>query len=251
METEGLLIDFGGTIDTDGTHWYHVFARAYRECGIMDVSDVAADALLRDAYVYAERRIGREHLIGEDFTFRQTLETKLLFQHDYLAEHGLAGFETEPVLNFCYAVAADNINGVSRPVLEKLRGRFPIALVTNFYGNMARVLQEFGLSEMFSAVIESAAAGVSKPDPEIFRMGCRALGLSPLAVTMIGDSVDKDIEPAIIAGCRAIWLKGQGWSDSRSDSSSGSRSDSSRSDSSSGSRNKNVRVITSLSELSW
>lgn len=217
METEGILIDFGGTIDTDGMHWYHVFARAYCKAGIIDPGIPEADAILRDAYVHAERRLGREHIIEPDFTFRKTLQTKLEIQRDYLISKGQKMFSIDPVLDVCYSLVVKNIDKVSRPVLESLSKRYPMVLVTNFYGNMPAVLQEFGLSGFFKAIVESATCGVRKPDPEIFRLGCRTLGIEPSYVTMIGDSLDKDIEPAAMAGCHTVWLKGQSWTDAPSD----------------------------------
>jgi len=218
METEGLLFDFGGTIDTDGLHWYHVFARAYRAAGIIDTGIPEADALLRDAYVHAERRLGKEHIISQDFTFRQTLHAKLVLQHDYLVSKGQNPYSIDFVLDSCYFQVTDNIDRVSRPVLDVLSMKYPMVLVTNFYGNMPTVLQEFGLSGYFRTIVESATAGVRKPDPEIFRHGCSALGLEPQTVTMIGDSLDKDIVPAATAGCRTVWLKGQGWADASTES---------------------------------
>ena len=86
-------------------------------------------------------------------------------------------------------------------------------LVSNFYGNVESVLADFGLRHLFAAVIESAVAGVRKPDPQIFRLGVEALGLQPEEVLVVGDSLRKDILPAESIGCRTAWLKGKGWTD--------------------------------------
>ena len=87
-----------------------------------------------------------------------------------------------------------------------------MALVSNFYGNMPTVLHEFGMDRFFDSVIESAVVGVRKPNPQIFLLGVEALGLSPSEVVVVGDSMKKDIIPAKAAGCRTVWLKGEGWS---------------------------------------
>ena len=71
---------------------------------------------------------------------------------------------------------------------------------------MHTVLEEFGLSHLFKDVIESAVAGVRKPDPEIFRLGVAALGLEPQETVMIGDSPDKDILPAQSIGCQTFQI---------------------------------------------
>ena len=81
-----------------------------------------------------------------------------------------------------------------------------MVLVTNFYGNMHTVLAEFGLDHLFKDVIESSVVGVRKPDPEIFRLGVKALGLEPQETVMIGDNYEKDIVPANSIGCHTILL---------------------------------------------
>jgi putative hydrolase of the HAD superfamily len=97
-------------------------------------------------------------------------------------------------------------------VLEAIKERgLPMVLVSNFYGNMPVVLREFGFDGLFLKVIESAVVGISKPDPRIFLLGVEALGLKPEEVTVVGDSLDKDIIPAREAGCQAVWLRGEGW----------------------------------------
>ena len=45
----------------------------------------------------------------------------------------------------------------SRKVLKAVKARFPMVLVSNFYGNIGTVLGEFGLDGLFDSVIESAA----------------------------------------------------------------------------------------------
>ena len=107
----------------------------------------------------------------------------------------------------------------SRKVLERLKRDFPLVLVSNFYGNIHTVLEEFGLAGMFSDVIESAVVGVRKPDPRIFILGVTALGVEPDEVVVVGDSFTKDIVPAKKAGCHAVWLKGEGWTDEPQDES--------------------------------
>ena len=90
-----------------------------------------------------------------------------------------------------------------------------MVLVTNFYGNMHTVLKEFGLDHLFKDVVESSVVGVRKPDPEIFRLGVKALGLEAAETVMIGDSPDKDIIPAQSIGCKTVWLQGKNRSEAQ------------------------------------
>jgi HAD superfamily hydrolase (TIGR01549 family) len=103
------------------------------------------------------------------------------------------------------------ITAHSREVLAVLHKRYPMVLVSNFYGNIATVLKEFGLDIFFKSIVESAEVGIRKPNPRIFTIGVERLGLKPEEVVVVGDSFYKDIEPALAAGCHAIWMKGEGW----------------------------------------
>ena len=195
---KGILIDFGGTIDSDGIHWFDQFRDAYAL-----VADVP-EPLLWDAYVHTERTLGRNPIIGPDYTFCKTLQTKIALQTEYLQSNGVTITAQDTILDTCYNKVVKHISTVSKPVLERIK--LPMVLVTNFYGNMHTVLEEFGLSHLFKDVIESAVVGVRKPDPQIFRLGVAALGLEPQETVMIGDSPDKDILPAQSIGCHTIQI---------------------------------------------
>jgi putative hydrolase of the HAD superfamily len=207
---KGVLIDFGGTIDTDGRHWYKVFKQAY-SC----VAPAIEDDLLRQAYVYAERTLGKNPIVNPQFTFYKTLETKLSLQTDFLRENecSVTEVQSKQILDSCYAVVTTNINKVARPELESMSECCPLVLVTNFYGNMNSVLKEFGIDRYFAGIVESAVEGVRKPNPDIFRLAVNRLGVLPADAVMIGDSLSKDIIPAMEVGCKTIWLKGEQWED--------------------------------------
>lgn len=198
---KGILIDFGGTIDSDGIHWFDQFRDAYAL-----VADIP-EPLLWDAYVHTERTLGRNPIIGPDYTFCKTLQTKIALQTEYLQQHGITVTAQDTILDTCYNKVVKHISTVSKPALERIQ--LPMVLVTNFYGNMHTVLQEFSLDHLFKDVIESAVAGVCKPDPQIFRLGVAALGLEPQETVMIGDSQEKDILPAQSIGCQTILLQGK------------------------------------------
>lgn len=203
----GYIFDYGGTLDTGGQHWGKTLWHAYERHHVP-----VTETQFREAYVYTERTLGRNPIIRPDFTFRQTLETKLHLQLEYLEEfcEGVKEYG-QPLLDDLYE-RTQTETAHSRRVLETLKERgLPMVLVSNFYGNMPVVLREFGFDGLFFRVIESAVVGIRKPDPRIFLLGVEALGLKPEEVTVVGDSLDKDIHPALKAGCQAVWLRGEGW----------------------------------------
>jgi putative hydrolase of the HAD superfamily len=210
----GYIFDYGGTLDTNGCHWGKMLWHAYQRQQI----PVSEDAF-REAYVYAERTLGRTPIIQSDYTFYKTLQTKIRIEMEHLCTVGAwdadeAAFKAgmQRVLDDLYAKVKE-ITAHSKEVLETLHGKYPMVLVSNFYGNIHTVLSEFGLDGLFQDVIESAVVGIRKPNPKIFTLGVEALGLKPEECVVVGDSFFKDIEPARQAGCKTVWFKGEGWTD--------------------------------------
>ena len=205
---KGYIFDYGGTLDTGGQHWGKVIWHAYEHLQVP-----VSEADFRDAYVHAERTLGKNPIIQPDFTFYKTLETKIRIQLEYLHQQGHLSHHTsyiKPLTSHLYeATVAETAR--SREVLLQLKKQYPLVLVSNFYGNIATVLKEFKLDGIFDTIIESAVVGVRKPDPQIFTLGVEALGMQPDEVVVVGDSMDKDIIPAAKAGCHTIWFKGEGW----------------------------------------
>lgn len=205
---KGYIFDYGGTLDTGGQHWGKVIWHAYERQQV-PVSEEA----FRDAYVHAERTLGRNPIIQPDFTFYKTIETKIRIQLEFLKEQNYVSSVSsylKPLTDSLYEATVKE-TAKSREVLLQLKQQYPMVLVSNFYGNIATVLQEFKLDGIFDKIIESAVVGVRKPDPQIFTLGVEALGMQPDEVVVVGDSMDKDIIPAGKAGCHTVWFKGEGW----------------------------------------
>ena len=224
MKTKGYIFDYGGTLDTAGCHWGKMLWHAYERQSIP-----VTEEQFREAYVFAERTLGKNPIIQTDYTFRKTLEVKLRIEFEYLQAKGYLCNSNFCLASMQAAVLDDlyervrTIMAKSKDVLVKLRELYPIALVSNFYGNLPVVLEEFGLSGLFNTVVESAVVGIRKPDARIFQLGVDALGLPPEEITVVGDSISKDIAPAKRLGCQTVWIKGEGWTDQPEDTSMADR----------------------------
>lgn len=210
---KGLIFDYGGTIDSNGVHWSEVFWKAYQE---VDIPVSKND--FREAYVFAERTLGRTLLILPSHNFMDMLRIKIGLQQQWLNEHDL--LPIDEAMNQKFAQVAFHSYGTAKftvasaiPILNKLKERYPIVLVSNFYGNIRTVLQNFYLDTMFNEIVESAVVGVRKPDPMIFKLGLEKLNLPADRVVVFGDSHPKDIVPADSLGCQTVWLKNTGWLD--------------------------------------
>ena len=207
---KGIIFDYGGTLDSHSEHWSHVIRRGWNEAGIQ-----TSDDTFRDCYVFAEREMAKRRVVFEEDTFLTLMRKKATIELDRYAflRNEIPDREkaSETIAQYCYNVAKA-CTTEAKPVLQAITDAgCPMALVSNFYGNVGAVLRDFGLRQYFSGIIESSVVGVRKPDPRIFMLGCVALGLKPEETLVVGDSLDKDILPALSIGCQAAWLKGPAW----------------------------------------
>jgi putative hydrolase of the HAD superfamily len=212
FDIQGILLDYGGTIDTNGVHWAEVLWAAYCDAGVP-----AAKSAFREAYRHGERTLAMQPVIKPGHNFYDVLIAKTEIQLRYLLENGYlpasfdVGANGKYISHICYELVRETVTK-SATVLHRLSQSYPIVLVTNFYGNIGTVLKDLRIAQYFSGVVESAAVGVRKPDPAIFTLGVRALGFDAARVAAVGDTYNKDIVPAKEAGCQTVWLKkGQQW----------------------------------------
>ncbi len=210
------IFDYGGTLDTRGNHWGRIIWHAY-ERNAMPITWNQ----FREAYIYAERTLGRNPIVGPTWTFKKLLDVKLRLQMEYLFTKGWWQADKKQFTKMQLALLDDlyqqvrEVTAESRRALQQLDGAF--VLVSNFYGNIAVVLKEFGLDTFFPTVIESAVVGIRKPDLRIFALGVEALGVPAEEVTVVGDSISKDMIPARSIGCKTVWFKGESWDDKAED----------------------------------
>ncbi|MBR5276296.1 MAG: HAD family hydrolase [Bacteroidaceae bacterium] len=204
---KGIIFDYGGTIDTNGIHWSEVIWEQFVQAGAG-----IEKPLFREAYVHAERTLAKQRIIEPTHTFRRLLELKIAIEADYLAAAGkpIDSCTQQKIVEGCYSQVKKCIKK-SCSIVKALSEKYPTVLVTNFYGNMPVVLKEFSLDKYFGSIIESAVVGIRKPDPRLFALGVKALGLQANEVIVIGDSYRKDIYPSLSIGCKAVWLKKICW----------------------------------------
>lgn len=202
---KGLLFDYGGTLDTNGRHWAAVFFEQYQQHEIaIEKSD------FYNAYVYAERKMATQPIIKSSFNFKDVLFAKINAQFEYLKMETLVDSVGLQIVNACDTIVLDCLKRI-QPLLASLSIQYKMVMVSNFYGNLAHVLNDYDMTHYFQTVIESSLVGLRKPNPEIYTLGVAALGLPADACVVIGDSYTKDMEPGKVNGCKTIWLNGDGW----------------------------------------
>lgn len=209
---KGVIFDYGGTLDSRGVHWSEVLWQGWQQAGVPVNKD-----MFRIAYVEGERALARERVILPQDNFLELLRKKVPIELAAVPVETLGDPSpgrlrewAESVAAYCYGAARACIEE-ARPVLQALSERFPLMVVSNFYGNIDEVLRDFGIRHFFKGIIESSVVGIRKPNPTLFRLGVDALELPAEQVLVVGDSLRKDIEPAERLGCQVMWLKGKGW----------------------------------------
>jgi len=95
--------------------------------------------------------------------------------------------------------------------LDLLGETHSLALVTNGAACLQREkLAASGLGDYFEAVVVSADIGVAKPHPSVFEHVLSELGAGSDRAVMVGDSLAKDVDGALGAGLRAVWVNRSG-----------------------------------------
>jgi HAD superfamily hydrolase (TIGR01509 family) len=194
-----LLFDFGGTLDADGVPWKERFFRLWREeeenapretfdHAFYEADDALVGALPADLPL-AETASRLARGIGE----------RLGTSDRSLPERVAERFTAESRANLSRSAA----------LLARLRARYKLGVVSNFYGNLEAVCRETGIGPYLSATVDSVAVGCSKPDPAIFRAALERLSAGPADTVFIGDSAARDMAGARGVGMRHVLVAGE------------------------------------------
>lgn len=92
------------------------------------------------------------------------------------------------------------------PALERLRGTWPVASLTNGNADLERI----GLHLHFAHRICARDVGVAKPDARIFLAAAERLGIAPENILHVGDDPELDVVGARDAGLRTAWINRAG-----------------------------------------
>jgi len=95
-----------------------------------------------------------------------------------------------------------------RALLDDLRGRYRMAVVSNFdYTPTALgILRQAGIVEHFELIVVSDAVGWRKPAATIFRQTLDRMELAPADALFVGDRIDIDVAGARALGMDAAWV---------------------------------------------
>lgn len=98
---------------------------------------------------------------------------------------------------------------VLKQKLEKLRKRCRLVLSTNNTNQAtARILEALGLIGLFEKIYTQESTGIHKPDPRVFELIQRDLGIPFSGMLSVGDRKEADILPAMALGMHGMLVRG-------------------------------------------
>jgi putative hydrolase of the HAD superfamily len=197
-ETTTVLFDVGGTLA------FPSFARVAQALASAGRSVRAADLAQADARVRFE--MDRPDVIAATSDYERF--------HRYLeALARAAGVDRLPEPVFAELDAYHRVHNLWEDVppevprvLEDLRRRFRLGVVSNANGTVRAKLDRVGLAGFFETIVDSQEEGIEKPDPRIFRIALRRMGVEAAEAAYVGDLYHVDVVGAQAAGLRPFLL---------------------------------------------
>ena len=120
----------------------------------------------------------------------------------------------------CDWETVEEVSG-AQALLTELSKHHNIYIATNAADSskddIIRAFERVDLSQYIDGYFCKASIGLSKYDSDFYPAIITQLGVQAQDVTMIGDTLEKDIYPALEAGLQAIWLNSSGKKLSESD----------------------------------
>jgi putative hydrolase of the HAD superfamily len=92
-----------------------------------------------------------------------------------------------------------------RTMLDQLRQRFHLAIVTDAQSSYARgELHQVGLAQYFDPIVVSGDHGFRKPDPRLFEYALKGMGVPAAQTVYVGNDMFRDVYGAHQVGMRTI-----------------------------------------------
>jgi putative hydrolase of the HAD superfamily len=190
MGIRAVIFDFGGVILTSP---FEAFARYERDNGLPDGFLRRLNATDPDTNAWA--RLERNDVDWAGFADL------------YEGEARVAGHEIDG--RAVLALLSGEIRPAMVEALRRCHDRLKTAMLTNNFvvpGVGGEALPEGAmapLADLFDVVIESSKVGIRKPDPAIYELVCRELGIEPPEAVFL-DDLGGNLKPARAMGMATI-----------------------------------------------
>jgi len=180
---KGIIFDFGGVFDSK-----HESLEGFREAAIRyGLEPEAFYDLLYSVDAWWQAKLGQ---IGAADYWRRVMVS---------LGHG----QDEDVEGFRQRLfAGHQLDGEVVRIAEQLAERFPLALLSNATDELETLLEtQYGVHHLFNVLVNSARAGVAKPDPGAYRLALDGLGIGAAEALFIDD------KPRNVSAARALGIQ--------------------------------------------
>ena len=214
-----LVFDFGGTLDGNGIHWLErTYQFIHERC----------PEVTREAFDVADRATVTEFALGDSSHNWSYQDGSMLPVGAIASEHaarcslretadaiavgiykrlGLSEKMKDAYVEwFCQGVTESLAE--NRRWLETLHDTYQLAVISNNFGNTRGWCDEYKLSPLLGAIIDSTVLGIAKPDVRIFEAVLSELNVAPNQAIYVGDSYAADMVGGKNAGMWTAWLVG-------------------------------------------
>lgn len=195
MKTKAILFDFDDTLGNRRYYAYKLYSQLIHQV-IPDEPMIVQESIIQECIMWDQRGMYSKDFLLANLKEKYAINLNIPNFTEWWDNH--LGYLAEP------------IEGV-KPVLEELKKRYQIGVITNGpRDGQINKLKHSGLYDLFDVVVISGEVGYSKPDPRIFEIALKRLGLEKEEVIFVGDQFDKDILGAYNAGITPIWITDAG-----------------------------------------
>jgi len=207
---DAILFDLGSTLIYFDGEWPQVFSQANAEL-IANLKN-AGYQIEEEQFLQDFRNRINQYYSSREAEFIEY--TSAYFLRSVLADYGypqISDATVQSCLRAMYAVSQAHwkIEADTLSTLEYLhRAGYHLGMISNASDNedVQTLVDKAGVRDYFDFILVSAAVGVRKPNPAIFRLALDHWGIPPTRAAMVGDMLGADILGAKNAGLFSIWI---------------------------------------------
>ncbi len=197
LKVKWVLFDFGGCLDSDGVHSRTLFYNEFQELGLN-----SSKTEFQEAYSFSDKKVIEESLIVDSHLLE--MNQKMCFyigEFLKISDNNLIDMAAMAITNVQANYLIRNKN-----ILSDFSQHYKLGIISNFSGNLVKILQEFELDSYFTFVLDSYHVGFTKPDPRIFKIALEKCQADSSEIVFIGDNIDRDVFPAKALGINTILI---------------------------------------------
>ncbi|MCX7641153.1 MAG: HAD family hydrolase [Elusimicrobiales bacterium] len=198
MDIDFIFFDFGGTIDSDGIHWRKRFYDIYLKYGL----NLTYENFSKAFFDSDDNLPFRHNLSNLGFDETVQLQVKDVLKYLGIEDNELINKIANEFIETSRKKVFENIPLFKYLILKKKK----LGIISNFYGNLTKVLNSLSIDTYFSVIADSTVVGAIKPSPEIFYYALNKVGAEPNKSAMIGDAYHRDIVGAHSLGMYHFYI---------------------------------------------